>query len=97
VDRQSLALLIPIIAMLIPIAAIVMGGIQKIVKLQVEEAKVKAGVLPDTALAELDQMRGEIDQVRHELAEVHERLDFAERLLAQRREPDLLPGGGKTP
>lgn len=31
-------------------------------------------------------MSGEMDQVRHELAEVQERLDFAERMLAQHRE-----------
>ena len=92
-DRQSLALLIPITAMLIPIAAIVMGGIQKIVRLHVEEAKVKAGALPDGALAELDQVRGEMDQLRHELSEVQERLDFAERLLAQRRDQAHLPTG----
>ena len=35
----------------------------------------------------------EIDQLRGRLAEVEERLDFAERLLAQAREPDQLPGG----
>lgn len=91
-DRQTLALLIPITAMLIPIAAIVMGGIQKIARLHLEEAKLRAGALPDGAGAELDQMRLDVEQVRHELAEVQERLDFTERLLAQRREADRLPG-----
>lgn len=91
-DRQTLALLIPITALLIPISAIVMGGILKIVRMQVEEAKIKAGALPDGALAELDAVRGDMDQLRHELAEVQERLDFAERLLAQRREQEQLPG-----
>ena len=93
-ERQSLALLIPIFAMLIPISAIVMNGILKIVKTHLEEAKVRAGVLPDGSMAELEQMRGDIEQVRQELAEVHERLDFAERLLAQRREQDRLPSHG---
>ena len=92
-DRQSLALLIPIFAMLIPISAIVMGGILKIVRMHVEEAKIKAGALPEGALAELDAVRGEMDQVRQELAEVHERLDFTERLLAQRRDQEKLSGG----
>jgi hypothetical protein len=91
-DRQSLVLLIPITAMLIPISAIVMGGIQKIVRLHLEEAKVRAGSLPDGAVAELEQVRLDVEQVRHELAEVQERLDFTERLLAQRREADRLPG-----
>ena len=35
----------------------------------------------------------EVDQLRTRLAEVEERLDFAERLLAQAREADQLPGG----
>lgn len=91
-DRQTLALLIPIIALLIPISAIVMGGIQKIARLHLEEAKVRAGALPDGAVAELDQMRLDVEQVRHELAEVQERLDFTERLLAQRRDAERLPG-----
>lgn len=34
----------------------------------------------------------ELDQVRQELVEVQERMDFAERLLAQREEPPRLPG-----
>jgi hypothetical protein len=93
-DRQSLALLIPIIALLIPVAAIVMGGILKIVKLHVEEAKIRAGALPDGAMAELEQVRSDMEQLRHELAEVHERLDFTERLVAQRREQERLPGHG---
>jgi len=92
-DRQSWALLIPITAMLIPIAAIVMGGMLKLAKVRLEEAKARAGVLPDGTLAELDAVRGEMDQLRHELADVQERLDFAERLIAQRRDQDRLPGG----
>lgn len=37
----------------------------------------------------------ELDQLRLELGEVQERLDFAERLLAQHRPGQLPPGGGK--
>ena len=92
-ERQSLALLIPIIAMLIPISAIVMGGVLKLARFRLDEAKVRAGALPDGALADMDGLRGEMDQMRHELAEVQERLDFTERLLAQRREQEKLPGG----
>jgi len=91
-DRQSLALMIPILAMMIPIAVIVMVGVQKVARLRLEETKARMGALPDGAMAELDQVRGEMDQVRHELAEVQERLDFAERLLAQRRDQEQLPG-----
>ncbi len=36
---------------------------------------------------------GEIDALQHHVAELEERVDFAERMLAQRREPDRLGGG----
>lgn len=32
--------------------------------------------------------REELEQLRHEVAELHERVDFAERMLAQRPEAD---------
>jgi hypothetical protein len=43
---------------------------------------------------ELDQLRGrlaEIEALQHRVMELEERVDFAERLLAQRREPERLP------
>ena len=43
-------------------------------------------------LAELQAQVGELPQLQSRLAELEERLDFAERLLAQRREADRLPG-----
>jgi ubiquinone biosynthesis protein UbiJ len=42
------------------------------------------GVAPDPALLE------EVDRLRHEVTELQERMDFAERMLAARREPDRL-------
>jgi hypothetical protein len=82
-DPRSLAILIPIFALAIPIGAIIMGSLVKMKKLALEEAKVRAGSLGGTGEHELAQMRGEIDQLRTELNEVHERLDFTERLLAR--------------
>jgi hypothetical protein len=32
-------------------------------------------------------MQAELDSLRSELSELHERMDFAERMLAQRQEP----------
>ena len=46
------------------------------------------GELPEEVAA----LRREVEQIRLELAETHERLDFTERLLAQGRSPDKLPG-----
>ena len=44
--------------------------------------------LLEEELGQPELMSGEMDHVRNELAEVQERLDFAERMLAQRREPE---------
>jgi hypothetical protein len=43
--------------------------------------------------AEDPVLAADLEQLRARLAEVEERLDFAERLLAQAREADQLPGG----
>jgi hypothetical protein len=37
------------------------------------------------------QVLAEIDDLRAQVGELHERVDFAERLLAERREPSRLP------
>lgn len=48
---------------------------------------VQPGVSPDAALLD------EVDRLRVEVADLHERMDFAERLLAQGREAGQLPEG----
>ena len=40
---------------------------------------------------EMDSLRLEMDELRGQLSEAHERIDFAERLLARRDEPASLP------
>jgi len=42
------------------------------------------GGVPDRALID------EVDRLRHDVTELQERLDFAERMLAAKREPDRL-------
>ncbi len=46
-------------------------------------------VLPS---AELDELRKSIDHLAGEVADIHERVDFAERVLAQRDQPRLKEG-----
>lgn len=49
--------------------------------------------------AELADLRARLDEAeaaRGRITELEERLDFAERLLAQQREHSRLPGGGET-
>ncbi len=85
-DNGSLALLIPVLALAIPVSAVIMGGLARIAKLRVEEAKLKAGGNP----ADLDRIVGHVAELRRELDEVHERLDFTERMLAQSKQPEPL-------
>jgi hypothetical protein len=37
---------------------------------------------------EVRELRGDVEDLRHQLTEMQERLDFAERLLAQQREAE---------
>lgn len=47
---------------------------------------------PEEALQdEVTGLREELDSTRRSVAELAERLDFAERMLAQQREPERLP------
>lgn len=50
--------------------------------------RIRHGTTP----AEDPVMVEELDRLRAEMNELHERMDFAERLLTQRREPAQLPG-----
>ena len=86
---MDFALLIPMIALSIPVVAIIVGGINKRAKWRLEEAHLRMGEGVDAE--ELDELRSELDQVRAELGEMHERLDFTERLLTQTRDREGLP------
>ena len=50
--------------------------------------RIRGGAPPETDPAVFE----ELERVRGELSELHERVDFTERLLAQRREEGQLPG-----
>jgi hypothetical protein len=79
-DRHALAMLIPILALAIPVAAVILSGMQKIAKLRLEETRLRVTGGADEG--EIQAMRGEMDAMRRELNELSERVDFAERLLA---------------
>jgi hypothetical protein len=79
--RQELALLIPLFALAIPVAAVILGGMQKIAKLRLEEARLRFGG-GGAEPGEVQALRGDVESMRGELTELQERVDFAERLLA---------------
>jgi hypothetical protein len=79
--------LIPIMALAIPVSAIVFSSLLKLQRLRLEEARLRAGDTGDG-----DGLARQVESLARELADVQERLDFAERLLAQGRETRGLPG-----
>lgn len=89
-DRHTVVLFIPILALSIPVLGIALHGLQKYWQMRIEEARARAGI-GRGADSEIGELRAELDQVRQELAEVHERLDFTERLLAKSGEREKLP------
>jgi hypothetical protein len=95
-DKQIVALLIPIFALAIPLAAIIFHGLQKVARMRLEEARLREGTLDKGSGAEIAALRDEVGELRRELGEVHERLDFAERLLGQVGEAVRLPGRRET-
>ncbi len=77
------------LAPLIPVAAIIMFGLVRISR------HWRPGALPQSpAVTQLEErlntVEREIASLQGELSETQERLDFAERLLAQTREPKRL-------
>jgi hypothetical protein len=86
-DRHLVALFIPIMALAIPVAAIVMNGLHKVRRLRLEEARLRLGG-EGSSSEEVQALRGDLETVRRELSELNERVDFAERLLARGRSVD---------
>jgi hypothetical protein len=71
-----------VVALRIPIAAIVTGGMVKVAK--VRESSRQSNRDADPALeARLAAIEQDLNAVRGELSETQERLDFTERLLSQ--------------
>jgi chromosome segregation ATPase len=89
----NVAVLIPIFALAIPVAAIVFSGLEKVWRLRVAEAQARLGEREGPEANEFAALRAEVAQMRQELDEVQERLDFTERALTQSRERPRLPEG----
>lgn len=54
---------------------------------------LKPGSGPSIEEGRMDEISGEVSALRQQLSETQERLDFAERLLAQARAKGSLPAG----
>lgn len=56
-------------------------------------AGLTTGEMEAERLADLESRLGELDMLHVQVAELTDRLDFAERLLSQQRDPAALPRG----
>jgi hypothetical protein len=83
-DKQIIALMIPILALTIPVVATIGGYATKLAKIK---ADAQRGMIasPETE-ARIAALEDDLAHLRQELGETQERLDFTERLLAQKSE-----------
>ncbi len=84
-DQHIIALLIPILALSIPVIALVSRGLNQLAKTRLEEARLRAGSSGGSD-DEVAALRAEVDDLRRELSEVQERVDFTERILSRPRD-----------
>ena len=80
-DKQALAMFIPILALSIPVVAIVMTNLVKMQKLKADASRGSLSN-PETE-ARMAALEDEVAALRQELGEAQERLDFTERLLSK--------------
>lgn len=78
-----------IMVFMVPITAIIVKS--PLGKALADRIAGRAGSDDPRLLAEIDALRHELDQVHEHLLEVNERLDFTERMLAERTGVAQLP------
>jgi hypothetical protein len=86
-DKQALAVLIPVITMFFTgLIAFSFTRLGKAV------AKRLEGGMDDATSERLGRLEAEQDRLQRELADAHDRLDFAERAIAREKSRSQLPG-----
>ena len=86
---------IALAALAIGLAKIFTGPIGAALAERIRRSRAAGGLALAGEVEDLRGRLGEVEDLRGRLAEVEERLDFAERLLAQAHEADKLPGGAQ--
>jgi len=82
-DKGLIALLIPVLALATGLIAV----------LKMPRKAFTRGATPELE-ARVQALEEELGTLRHELSEAHERIDFAERLLARAEEARRVDKGG---
>lgn len=83
---NGMFVLVPIMVLGIGVTWIISASMLKIQRLRMEEAKLRV-----TDDGPLNDLAHQVADLQQELGEVQERLDFAERMLAQGKETSGLP------
>jgi hypothetical protein len=78
-DRQTLAIFIPILIFSVPVVAIVFNGLIRLAKIRAEGHRGVSG----EAMERIADLEHHVQDLQRQLSETQERLDFAERLLAR--------------
>jgi Tfp pilus assembly protein PilO len=82
---NGLSIIIPIVFLGLAVTGIISAVIVKLQRLRIEEARLRAGSPGDEDLVH------QVTMLQQEMAELQERVDFAERMLAQMKEARALP------
>ncbi len=78
--------MISITVLSIGVTGIIASSILKMQRMRLEEAKLRSG-----DPADVSELAEQVSALQHDMAELQERVDFAERMLAQAREAPALP------
>jgi hypothetical protein len=74
---EKFGVFIPILIFLIPVLAVTFNGLTKLAK-----ARAEHGAVGGEALDRIAELENAMQHVQQQLSETQERLDFAERMLA---------------
>jgi hypothetical protein len=83
---NGIFVLIPIMVLGVAVTGIISSVILKLQRMKLEEARLRAAEPGET-----EELAHQVAELRRELIDVHERLDFAERMIAQTRDRPALP------
>ncbi|MBK6781579.1 MAG: hypothetical protein IPJ95_18490 [Gemmatimonadetes bacterium] len=83
---NGLFVLVPVMLMGVAVTGIISSVILKLQRMKLEEAKLRSGDGEETAA-----LAHQVAVLQGEMAELQERVEFAERMLAQARERPALP------
>lgn len=83
-EPRTLAMLMPILALSIGLAAVVFAGL---VRLEKAKAAHRKALSDEDLVGRVQDLEDEMTTLRHQLTEAQERIDFAERLLARPAAP----------